>query len=466
MTPETRPAADSAPKEAPSVSSTSVISATLFRNTLWAVAACIFSGAVIDHMQADADLPMQLSVGRVIASLVIAISGFLAHQKHINAAFAVLSAIYLLGLFNAAFIAGFGISSPALMTGLVPVLFALSMFERRRAFLWCLPTFAGWLGVAVVQVYDPSLFIVLSSAPTGSQPQATPTAWIMACLSTILPSILVTFSSRHHLERALHIEHNLRTEAELLLEQQSKWNRERDEFMGHVSHELRTPLAAMHNALTLARHPKASETVREKSLTTLDVSIGNMRSLLDDVLDAFKYGSVGFNIRQSEFSPTALLLEIDALFSELARQKGLTLVVECDANSNTLLIGDPSRIKQMLSNLVLNAIKFTQSGFVLVRLNRIDALDATWRFEVCDTGPGIAHEDQQRLFKPFTQLTNPFADANTGAGTGLGLSIVAQLTYAMGGRAGLTSELGQGSIFYFEIPLPSVSKSHVSAMAA
>ncbi len=221
--------------------------------------------------------------------------------------------------------------------------------------------------------------------------------------------------------------------------------------MGYLSHELRTPLAAMRNAMSLVRHPKVNDAMRERSLNTLDGAITNLQSLLDDALDSFKYGSNDFVLNEAEFGVGELLNSLDSLYSSLAQSRGLEFSVFTDTAEGLRLTGDVMRLQQMMSNLILNAVKFTPSGRVDVRISSSKAGRDFWRFEVRDTGPGISREAQNKLFKPFVQV----GDSGSGSGfkgTGLGLTIVAQLTSAMGGRVGLSSEPGAGSVFYFEVP--------------
>ncbi len=430
-----------------------VLSNESLRNVFMILALLLFFGNSIDMLTLQDDLPLQASFGRMIAATGTVVCALLAHRGYKTCAFMMFSAMYVFGLMNAAFIAGFGISSPAMVVGLLPVLIALGLFERNKAWLWCMPVFAAWLLVVVVQFGMPALFVAYASSQ-GQPPKPSEFAWLFSCLITIIPAVTLTLASRKRGEQLLENERKLRNDTLEMLASQRKWNDERDEFMGRVSHELRTPLAAMRYSLTLAKHPKANEAAREKYLNTLDTSISDLLNLLNEVLDAFKYGRAGFSLGKIDFEIRELITEVDVLFSDLAAQKGLKLTVDLDMSGSERVTGDPARLKQMLSNLILNAIKFTREGEIKVRVHRIQNEISTWRFEVLDTGCGVSDEDQSRLFKPFFQSDSAQSDSGLPIkGTGLGLSIVYQLVQAMGGRVGVISQLGHGSTFWFEVAL-------------
>ena len=131
---------------------TAVLSAALLRNILCVFALGLFIGSLIDISTSGDDLPIRASMGRILLSIGVAICGLLAHYKRETTAFALFSALYIVGLFNAAFIAGFGINSPALLIGLVPVLLAIGLFERRKALLYCMTILAGWLAIISVHI--------------------------------------------------------------------------------------------------------------------------------------------------------------------------------------------------------------------------------------------------------------------------------------------------------------------------
>jgi signal transduction histidine kinase len=145
-----------------------------------------------------------------------------------------------------------------------------------------------------------------------------------------------------------------------------------------------------------------------------------------------------------------MLEEITAALAAAASHKGLRLTCAWPADLPETLPGDGPRLRQVLLNLVSNAVKFTDAGYVMLRAGRRPGPDGAVRFEVVDSGIGIAREDTELLFQPFSQVDG--SDTRAHGGTGLGLAICKQLVEAMGGRIGVESSPGAGSTFWFEVP--------------
>ena len=177
-------------------------------------------------------------------------------------------------------------------------------------------------------------------------------------------------------------------------------------------------------------------------------------SIINDVLDYSKIESGHFTIHRGPVSPRALVRQVTELFAEPAAEKGLRLTTEVDSPDEVEISLDQDRIKQVLLNLVANAVKFSSRGVVSIRARWSPEGDLL-RVEVGDEGPGISPEDQPRLFTRFSQL-NQTARPSVG-GTGLGLAICRGLVEAMGGRIGVVSALGQGAMFWFEVPAPAAT---------
>ncbi len=241
-------------------------------------------------------------------------------------------------------------------------------------------------------------------------------------------------------------------------------NAAKSEFLAHMSHEIRTPMnAVLGLAQVLERQPLAPA---QRDMVGRIRSAGqSLLAILNDVLDLSKIEAGQLRIEERPFDLAGLLAKVDSLMGQAARGKGLTLRIEPQALPPGLLRGDGLRIEQVLINLVGNAIKFTERGEVALRV-RADALTASalrLRVEVRDTGIGIAAEALARLFTPFTQ-----ADAGIGrrfGGTGLGLSICKRLVELMGGTIGAASQPGQGSCFWFEMPLARAAATDAAATA-
>jgi len=227
------------------------------------------------------------------------------------------------------------------------------------------------------------------------------------------------------------------------------------EFLATMSHEIRTPLNGIIPMLEMiARSPLAPE--QREMLNTASESARALFRIVDDILDYSKLEAQRLELEITTFNLRDLLESLLQLMQRSAEHKGLDIKLVLDPAVRLAARGDPVRLRQVLSNLVVNAIKFTERGSIQVHVRRLGETDARHqlRFEVRDTGIGIDTAQQQRLFSAFTQ-----ADASTTrlyGGTGLGLAICKRIIDLMRGRIGLDSTPGQGSIFWFEIPLLKV----------
>ncbi|WP_210397205.1 ATP-binding protein [Motiliproteus sediminis] len=232
-------------------------------------------------------------------------------------------------------------------------------------------------------------------------------------------------------------------------------NRTKDEFLARMSHELRTPLTSVLGFVDLLRKTMLDNTQQEYT-KVIGRTSKLLLSLIDDLLDFSKLSSNAIRLEQLPFNLDACIEEILELHLPSARQKGIDLVFVPDPALPERVIGDPTRLSQVLSNLVGNAIKFTQQGEVAVTLSaRCAQSRVDIQLEVRDTGIGISEQQQQHLFQPFSQADSSIT--RRFGGTGLGLVISRRLTELMGGQLRLESTAGVGTSVCLELSFEAVA---------
>jgi two-component system, sensor histidine kinase and response regulator len=230
-------------------------------------------------------------------------------------------------------------------------------------------------------------------------------------------------------------------------------NRVRSQFLANVSHELRTPMNSVLGMLQLALHEPLPDELRDQLETAKD-SADSLLRLLSDLLDFSRLEAGRIRIQAAPFSLRETMDDTLRSLAPRAFGKGLEIVYDVDEDVPERLVGDAIRLRQILTNLINNAITFTERGEVLVRITEEARIPgyASLQFTVADTGVGISAEEQQKIFEPFTQ-----ADASTTrnyGGFGLGLAICQELVRNMGGQLSVESELNRGSRFWFTLTLP------------
>ncbi|MBF0160245.1 MAG: PAS domain S-box protein [Magnetococcales bacterium] len=268
----------------------------------------------------------------------------------------------------------------------------------------------------------------------------------------VLQAICRDITVRKEFEKALQY-------AKELAEQASH---SKSRFLANMSHDIRTPMNAIIGMGELLAESELNEEQR-RYVNTLCQAGEGLLALINDILDLSKIEAGQLDIEVIPFDMTELVQGVLHVLESKAVQKGLQLSGHVEAGQNPLTVmGDPQRLRQILFNLLGNAIKFTEQGSV--RLTVVQQQHDLWQFSVADTGIGIPADKHHLIFRPFIQADHSIS--RRFGGTGLGLSICQQLVTGMGGTMWMESEPGRGSCFYFTVPLPVVAAEQIPVATA
>jgi len=229
-------------------------------------------------------------------------------------------------------------------------------------------------------------------------------------------------------------------------------NRLKSEFMANISHELRTPMNGIMGLTDVLLMGELDEEQRDCALTVRQSADSLMR-IINDILDFSKLDAGKMALEAEPFDLREAAYAVIALLGSQAAAKSLRLTLEYSGDAPSRLVGDDGRIRQVITNLVGNAIKFTEAGRIIVRVQCVEQArgQAKMLLSVIDTGIGIAPEKLDLIFDQFTQADGSMTRKY--GGTGLGLTIVRQLVEMMGGTVGVESRMGQGSAFWIRLTL-------------
>jgi signal transduction histidine kinase/CheY-like chemotaxis protein len=310
-----------------------------------------------------------------------------------------------------------------------------------------LPWSFGWqAGANVLMMISLGAFAIFSAA----HDPLLYTHWVGLVAGAGIRQLCAIYGGRYRREIAHDIDKLKRSETELIAAREAALSasRAKSEFLSSMSHEIRTPMnAVLGMADVLAETDLNGE--QSRYLNTI-INNGNLLlELINGILDLAKVESGRVSLEHVPFSPREVVERVLETLALRAHEKHLELVAQIDSKIPEVLLGDPFRLRQVLTNLVGNAVKFTESGHVLITVKPDPGAPARLQFEVLDTGIGIPADKLNSVFEPFSQ-----ADSSTSrryGGSGLGLAIVARLIALMEGEIEVESRLGTGSVFRFSV---------------
>jgi two-component system, sensor histidine kinase and response regulator len=246
---------------------------------------------------------------------------------------------------------------------------------------------------------------------------------------------------------------NAVTEAQGALQRAQGASRAKSEFLARMSHEIRTPMNGVLGMAELLRHSTTLDERQRRYAATIHQSGSALLDIINDILDFSKIEAGKLQLEMAPFNLREVVEDAADILAERAHSKGLELICDIPAHIEMTVNGDGQRLRQVIINLISNAVKFTDRGEVKITIRHAgaDLLNSTFHFEVADTGIGIKPENCAAIFESFAQ--EDVSTTRNYGGTGLGLAICKQLVELMGGQIGVSSTPGKGSRFFFSVPL-------------
>ncbi len=337
-----------------------------------------------------------------------------------------------------------GLSAPGLSWFVVLPVVARALCGSRTAVFVAAASLVVVLGFAMFETYG----LPVPEPPTGT---ALAIKRVVAiCAGAVLCAGLVYMNGIFEEEAQLALV--------AMRDSATQASRAKSLFVANVSHEIRTPMTAILGYTDVLAEPGIDEAERREAIETLRRNGHQLLALINDMLDLSKIEAGGLEVRSREVSPISVAQQVVALLRDRARARGLALELELARDLPAAVWTDPVRLQQILVNLLGNAIKFTEQGGIRVVVSlESEAPVEQLRFDVIDSGIGIAPADRERVFEPFSQVDA--TESRRYGGTGLGLAISQRLAEQLGGALSLASEIGRGSVFTLRLPLREPSPS-------
>lgn len=373
-------------------------------------------------------------------------------------------ALSMIGLAWIAMIAGLTQLGPMAIAGTYAILltFLAIMFLEARLAYWLIA--ASILTMAIIALMASLHWIDFKvNYATFAH---NPLAWLQLIWGVTTYALILSISFLRMMDSVMRGEREARKLADSLREAiqgAEAANLAKSRFLATMSHEIRTPMNGVLGMAQMLAVPELSDANRRQYASTILDSGRTLMMLLDDILDLSRVETGKMDVISEAFYPRLVGEEILALFAHLASSKGLIFEFPANEPDGQCYRSDTRRLRQMLSNLIGNAIKFTNKGFVRLEIHEIarSADKATLEFSISDSGVGVPPEKQALIFQTFTQLDS--SDTRKYGGSGLGLALVRNFAALLGGEAGVQSEAGAGSKFWFRIPCDIVQQT--SALA-
>ncbi len=411
----------------------------------------VMAGYLTWYLSVDAELPRVIS-GALAIAYSIALYGVLWRTgRPLLVSFGIVAGFLVLSLHDAILMGGVGAPAYAWVS-VTPLLAGLIQGQRPGLIWWC---------VCAVVTAGLLIWAQLSGGPP---PQQTPGEVLDQGIGEMVGLLVMSgaalvFYTRVIERQTTELTHTVdRLEAEVEVRRAAEIAAQaaddaKSAFLATMSHEVRTPMNGVIGMTDLLLESPLPDEQREYA-ETIRTSANTLLVILNDILDLSKSEAGHLELEHIPVRPAVLVQEVEKLMRDGAHRKGLQMSSRSAPNVPTWVVADPHRLRQMLSNLVANALKFTHEGGVQIVLSaRSGSEDSQYvlRFEVIDTGIGIEQDKVEGLFSPFVQADSSMARKY--GGTGLGLTIVRSLAEKMHGQVGAESAPQKGSTFWFEVPV-------------